>query len=130
MCYSYFIRVGFVFMLAVIKTGGKQYIVKEGTTLNVEKLPGVAGGKVVFDQVLLLADDPAHPDRGRDQSGQGGEVRIGTPTVSGARVEGTIVAQGRAPKITVIKYKRKVRYKRKRGHRQEFTKVKIERIGG
>ena len=104
-------------MIAVIKTGGKQYIVKEGTTLNVEKLSGETGGTIIFDQVLLMGDE-------------GGEVKVGTPTVAGAKVEATILEQGRAPKITVIKYKRKVRYKRKVGHRQHFTKVKIEKIIG
>lgn len=104
-------------MIAVIKTGGKQYIVKEGTILNVEKLPGNPGDRVVLDQVFLVGDE-------------GGEVKVGIPTVADAKAEGMIVAQGRAPKVTVIKYKRKVRYKRKRGHRQPFTKVKIERIGG
>src|SRR3990167_7821924 len=102
-------------MIAIIKTGGKQYIVKEGTTLSVEKLAGEKGGKIAFDQVLLMGD-------------AGGEVKVGTPTVSGAKVEATILEQGRAPKVTVIKYKRKVRYKRKVGHRQHFTKVKIEKI--
>lgn len=102
-------------MLAVIKTGGKQYIVKEGTTLMVEKLTGEKGGKIAFDQVLLMGDE-------------GGEVKVGMPTVAGAKVEATILEHGRAPKITVIKYKRKVRYKRKIGHRQHYTKVKIEKI--
>ena len=101
--------------IAVIQTGGKQYIVKDGTVLKVEKLAGEQGGKVVFDRVLLVGEE-------------GGEVRIGTPTVSGAKVEAVILEQGRAPKVTVIKYKRKVRYKRKRGHRQHFTKVRIEKI--
>lgn len=102
-------------MIAVIKTGGKQYIVKEGTTLNVEKLTGKVGEKAVFDQVLLLGD-------------MGGEVKVGAPTVVGAKVEATILEQGRTPKVTVIKYKRKVRYKRKVGHRQHYTKVKITGI--
>jgi len=103
-------------MIAVIQTGGKQYIVKEGTTFKAEKLAGKAGDPVVFEQVLLLGDE------------QGGEVRIGTPTVSGARVEAVILEQDRAAKVNVIKYKRKVRYRRKIGHRQWFTKVKIVRI--
>ena len=102
-------------MIAVIKTGGKQYIVKAGTVLKVEKLPGAVGEKIVFDQVLL-AGDP------------GAEVKIGTPNVPGVKVEATVLEQGRLPKVVVIKYKRKVRYKRKVGHRQEFTKVKIEKI--
>src|SRR3989338_5800568 len=100
-------------MLAVIQTGGKQYIVKEGTTFNVEKLAGNAGDKLAFDRVLLVGDE-------------GGEVKVGTPTVAGAKVEATILEQAREPKVTVIKYKRKVRYKRKVGHRQHFTKVRID----
>ena len=102
-------------MLAVIQTGGKQYIVKEGTTFNVEKLAGNAGDKLAFDRVLLVGDE-------------GGEVKVGTPTVAGAKVEATILEQARAPKVTVIKYKRKVRYKRKVGHRQHYTKVRVEKI--
>lgn len=102
-------------MLAIIKTGGKQYIVKPGTTLKVEKLPGEQGGTIVFDQVFLVGEE-------------GGEVTVGTPTVAGAKVEATILEQGRLPKITVIKYKRKVRYKRKLGHRQYYTKIKVENI--
>lgn len=103
-------------MLAVIKTGGKQYIVKEGTVLKVEKLSGKSGDKINLGEVLLLGDD------------KGGEVKVGTPTVPGVKVEAAILEQGRAPKVTVIKYKRKVRYRRKVGHRQEFTKVKVEKI--
>ncbi len=87
----------------------------------VEKLPGEKGGKIAFDQVLLVAQV-------KDDSSEVENVKVGTPTVSGAKVEATIVEQGRAKKITVIKYKRKVRYKRKIGHRQHFTKVKIDRI--
>lgn len=102
--------------IAVIKTGGKQYIVKEGSVLRVEKLPGAQGEKAVFNQVLLVGD------------GQDGEVKVGTPTVEGAKVEAEILEQGRGEKVTVIKYKRKVRYRRKRGHRQFYTKVKISRI--
>lgn len=102
-------------MIAVIQTGGKQYIVKEGTTLYVEKLPGKVGERLAFDRVLLTGNE-------------GGETKVGNPTVSGVKVEATILAQARAPKINVIKYKRKVRYKRKVGHRQFYTKVKVEKI--
>lgn len=102
-------------MIAVIKTGGKQYIIKEGTALSVEKLPGKVGESVNFGEVLLVGKE-------------GGEVWVGTPTVADARVEATILEQRRAKKVTVIKYKRKVRYKRKRGHRQYFTKVRIALI--
>ena len=102
-------------MIAIIQTGGKQYIVKEGTILKVEKLLGKVGDKLTFDHVLLTGDP-------------GAEVKVGAPTVAGARVQATILEQGRAPKVTVIKYKRKVRYKRKLGHRQSYTKVRIEKI--
>ena len=102
-------------MIAVIQTGGKQYIVKQGSVLKVEKLPGAIGEKITFDHVLL-AGDP------------GAEVKIGAPNVASAKVEATVLEQGRLPKVMVIKYKRKVRYKRKVGHRQDFTKVKIEKI--
>ena len=102
-------------MIAVMQTGGKQYIVKAGTILKVEKLPGEKGGAVVFDRVMLMGDE-------------GGEVKVGTPTVAGAKVEAVIEEQGRADKVVVIKYKRKVRYKRKVGHRQYFTKLRIEKL--
>lgn len=104
-------------MIAIIKTGGKQYIIKEGTILKVEKLLGNVGEQITLGEVLLIGDS-------------GAEVKIGTPTVAGAKVEATILEQGRADKVTVIKYKRKVRYKRKRGHRQNFTKVRIAKIAG
>ena len=102
-------------MFAVIKTGGKQYIVKEGTILKVEKLSGQKGDKIAFEEVLLVSAD-------------GSEAKIGTPTVSGANVSAVIEEQARSEKINVIKFKRKIRYKRKHGHRQFFTKVKIEKI--
>lgn len=103
-------------MIAVIQTGGKQYIVKENDTITVEKLPGAVGDAVSFAKVLLLAD----PD--------GASVSVGRPTVTGAEVLGHILEQGRAVKIPVIKFKAKVRYKRNVGHRQPFTKVRIEKI--
>lgn len=103
-------------MIAVIQTGGKQYIVKEGQTLEVEKLEAVVGGAVSFDQVLLISDE------------SGTSVKTGTPVVSGAKVEAEVLEQGRADKISVIKYKPKVHYRRNYGHRQPFTKVKISKI--
>lgn len=103
-------------MFAVIRTGGKQYIVKEGDTLTVEKLEGNENDSVTFEDVLLLFDEA------------GEQVQIGAPILKGIQVIGTIVEQGRAKKITVIKYKPKVRYRRKKGHRQHFTKVKITKI--
>ena len=99
---------------AILKTGGKQYKVTEGQTLNIEKIAGIEGDKVVFDQVLLAGDDK-------------GDVKIGMP-LSGSKVSGEILKQDREDKITVVKYKRKLRYRRKLGHRQHFTQVKIEQI--
>ncbi|HYE59701.1 MAG TPA: 50S ribosomal protein L21 [Candidatus Kapabacteria bacterium] len=100
-------------MIAVIETGGKQYLVKNGQTLNVEKLPGEKGGELTFEKVLLTAND------------DGTNVQVGTPGLSGVTVRAMIEEQGRTKKIRVVKYKRKVRYRRVHGHRQAFTKVKI-----
>jgi len=100
-------------MYAIIATGGKQYKVSEGDVINVEKLGVEAGDSVTFDQVLVLSDD---------------KMTIGTPTVSGASVTGTVVANGKAKKVIVYRYKRKSGYHKKNGHRQCFTKVKIEKI--
>lgn len=102
-------------MFAVIKTGGKQYKVKEGEILKIEKVAGNVGDKIDFE-VLLLADE------------DGKDVKVGKPTVSGAKVSGEILEQGRAKKLNIIKYKPKVRYRRKNGHRQMFTKVKVTSI--
>ncbi|MDD5318535.1 MAG: 50S ribosomal protein L21 [Candidatus Pacebacteria bacterium] len=101
---------------AVIQTGGKQYRVKVGDTLKVEKLDGdfTKGDKIVFDKVLMV-------DNGKDTT-------IGTPTISGASVEATFESLGRAKKIDVIKYKQKSRYFKKNGHRQPFVEVKISAI--
>jgi large subunit ribosomal protein L21 len=101
-------------MYAVIKTGGKQYRVAEGETLRVEKLSAAAGDKLTFD-TLLFADDA-------------GKVLLGKPTVSGVKVEGEVVDQGLGKKIILFKYKRRKGYRRKTGHRQPFTAVKITSI--
>ncbi len=101
-------------MYAIIETGGKQYRVRPGDRLLVEKLPGEAGDKIVFDRVLLVVDN--------------GNVHIGRPVVEGAQVEATIVRQTRGPKIIVFKYKPKKRYRRKKGHRQHYTEISIDRI--
>lgn len=103
-------------MHAVIVTGGKQYLVKEGDTVRVEKLLAKEGEKVVFDKVLLAFD------------GKEGEVKLGQPELKDVKVEAMVLEQGKAKKIVVIKFKPKVRYHRKYGHRQRFTKVKIEKI--
>lgn len=103
-------------MYAVIKTGGKQYRVEQGDTVTIEKLAGDRGDTIAFDEVLLVGGDD--------------ETKIGTPVVAGASVSGTIVEQGRARKITVFKFKRRKNYKRKKGHRQYFTRVRIDAISG
>lgn len=102
--------------IAVIKTGGKQYKVKSKDRLKIEKIKGKVGDKINFNEVLLVADE------------DGKEIKIGKPKVSGAKVEAKILKQSRAKKLTVIKYKPKVRYRRKIGHRQQFTEVEIEAI--
>jgi len=100
--------------IAVIKTGGKQYVVAEKDKIKLEKLAGESGSKLEFNEVLLLADDK--------------EIKVGRPVVSGAIVTAKILNQGRLKKISVIKYKRKVRYSKNVGHRQHFTEVEIESI--
>lgn len=100
-------------MFAVIDTGGKQYLVKTGLALKIEKLEVEEGKKVVFDKILLTADD------------DGGNVKLGNPYVAGATIEAVMEKQGRAKKIRVEKYKRKVRYHKVHGHRQKFSQVKI-----
>ncbi|MCA9597033.1 MAG: 50S ribosomal protein L21 [Myxococcales bacterium] len=100
---------------AVIRTGGKQYRVSEGDTIKVEKLEGEPGAKISFDEVLLVGGDTP---------------KIGKPTVSGAKVSGEIVAQTRGDKLIVFKFKRRKKYRRKAGHRQALTQVKITGIQG
>lgn len=100
-------------MYAIIATGGKQYKVAEGDVIRVEKLGVEAGAEVVFDQVLVVSGD---------------EVKVGDPTVAGATVAATAVGDGKAKKVIVYKYKRKTGYHKKNGHRQAYTKVKIEKI--
>lgn len=102
-------------MIAIIATGGKQYVVKEGMELKVEKLDLEEGKTIDFD-AMLVADE------------EGKDVKVGMPTVDGAKVNATVLEQGRGKKLHVIKYKSKSRYRRKYGHRQPFTKVKIEKI--
>ena len=101
-------------MYAIVHTGGKQYKIQEGETLRVEKLAGDVGSEVLFDRVLMVGD--------------GENVSIGQPVVENAAVKGHIVEQGKAKKILVFKYKRRKRYRRKQGHRQQFTAVKIDKI--
>ena len=103
-------------MYAVIQTGGKQYRVEPGKTVVVEKLAGEAGTQVVFDQVLLVS------------SGDGGNVTIGKPVVSGAKVTAEIVEQTRGDKLVVFKFRRRKNYVRRNGHRQDVTVVKVAEI--
>ena len=102
-------------MYAIIATGGKQYKVSEGDIITIEKLGVEAGETVTFDQVLAVND---------------GSLKIGNPTVENATVEASVVANGRGKKVIVYKYKRKTGYHKKNGHRQQYTKVKIEKING
>jgi large subunit ribosomal protein L21 len=101
-------------MYAIVSTGGKQYKIEEGQTLRVEKLAGAVGEAVSFDKVLFLSD--------------GQQVTIGQPELENVMVKGHIVDQGKSKKIIVFKYKRRKRYRRKQGHRQLFTAVKIDSI--
>ena len=99
---------------AIIETGGKQYKVTEGQTINVERLQAEEGGSVQLDKVLLLAD--------------GENITVGKPLVEGARVMATVKENGKGNKIIVFKYKSKVRYRRKNGHRQQITSLSIDKI--
>jgi large subunit ribosomal protein L21 len=101
-------------MYAVVSTGGKQYRVQKGETLRVEKIPGEVGSKVTLDKVLMLAD--------------GENIRVGQPLLEKAAVQASIVEQDKAKKILVFKYKRRKRYRRKKGHRQPFTAIRIDGI--
>ena len=103
-------------MYAVIVTGGKQYKVSEGDTLFIEKLTAEEGDAVTFDQVLMVGD--------------GDKVTVGAPAVDGATVEAKVLKNGKAKKIYVFKMKRKKNYRRKKGHRQPFTKIEITKING
>jgi len=102
-------------MFAVIKTGGKQYKVAKDEVVLVEKLVGAAGERIRFDEVILV-------------SGEGSKLSVGNPTVAGAAVIGTVVEQTRGPKIIVFKKKRRHNYRRKNGHRQDLTAVRIGEI--
>lgn len=101
-------------MFAVIKTGGKQYLIQPGQKLKIEKINAGEGDNFLFEEVLLTADDK--------------EVKIGMPLVKGAKVEAGVLRQGRERKIIVFKYHNKTRYRKKRGHRQHFTEVEIKKI--
>ena len=102
-------------MYAVIETGGKQYRVQEGDVITVEKLNAEVGETVTFDKVLVL--------------GEGKDVKVGTPYVDAA-VTGSVVENGKGQKVIIFKYKAKKDYRKKQGHRQPYTMVKIESLGG
>jgi len=101
-------------MYAILETGGKQYRVQEQSVLDVEKLAAEPGEHVEMERVLMVADDSG--------------VRLGTPVVEGAKVICRVLAQGRGPRIRVLKYKAKENYRRQRGHRQHLTRLMVERI--
>ncbi|MGI6106416.1 MAG: 50S ribosomal protein L21 [Lachnospiraceae bacterium] len=100
-------------MYAIIATGGKQYKVAEGDTIRVEKLNAEADSAYTFDQVLAVGGDT---------------LKVGTPTVEGATVQATVVGNGRGKKVIVYKYKAKKNYHNKKGHRQAYTEVRIDKI--
>lgn len=101
-------------MYAVVDNGGKQYRVEAGETLVIDRLDAEAGASVTFDRVLLIGDEDG--------------VTVGTPTVAGASVRGTVVAHGRGPKVIVFRFRPKAHYRRRTGHRSELTQVRIDEI--
>lgn len=103
-------------MFAVIETGGKQYLIETGSVVKIEKLESEVGTEVVFDKVLLIANE------------DGTHVKLGTPYLEGASIAAAVEGQGRNKKIRVVRFKNKIRYRRVMGHRQNFTKVKIKEV--
>jgi large subunit ribosomal protein L21 len=101
-------------MFAVVSSGGKQYRVEAGSTVVIDRLEAEPGASVTLDQVLLISD--------------GDSLTVGQPTVAGAVVRGTVLAQGRGPKIIIFKFKQKAKYRRRTGHRQYLTSVRIDAI--
>jgi large subunit ribosomal protein L21 len=101
-------------MYAVVKTGGKQYRVSPGDSIEVEKLPHDVGAQVDLDQVLLVVN--------------GSGTKVGQPLVEGAKVKATVTRQAKGPKVIVFKYRSSSRYRRKRGHRQQYTRLRIDEI--
>jgi len=104
-------------MYAVIVSGGKQYPVSPGEVVRLEKLPEAEGSAVEFDRVALVTNDD-------------GKTTVGAPWVEGARVRGEVTAQGRAKKVMIIKFHRRQNYRRRQGHRQAYTEVRISEILG
>jgi len=103
-------------MYAVVKTGGKQYRVQSGESVRVESLPAEVGAAVSFDEVLMV--------------GEGESVRVGTPFLSGAKVNATVVAHGRGEKVRIFKMRRRKHFQKSQGHRQGYTEVRIDDIQG
>ena len=103
-------------MYAVFKTGGKQYRAAKGDKLKIEKLDAAEGDSVAFDEVMLV--------------GEGEDIKVGAPLVSGGKVEAKVLAQAKDKKVDVIKFRRRQNYRRTRGHRQHFTLVEITGISG
>jgi large subunit ribosomal protein L21 len=103
-------------MYAVFKTGGKQYRAAQGDVLKIEKLDLEAGASVSFDEVMMV--------------GEGENVKIGAPTVSGAKVSAKVLSQGRAEKVQILKFRRRKHHRKQMGHRQYFTEVEITAISG
>ncbi len=101
-------------MYAIVETGGKQYKVAIGDTVDVERLDAEVGAAVALDRVLLVADENG--------------VRVGQPAIDGAAVSATVVEQAKAPKVIIFKYRAKQRYRVKKGHRQDFTRLRIDGI--
>lgn len=101
-------------MYAVVRTGGKQYLVGEGDYFRIEKLPGNVGDTITFEDIILTSND--------------GDVKVGAPLVAGAKVTGTIVEQDREKKLIVFKVKRRKGFRKKQGHRQYYTGVKVASI--
>jgi large subunit ribosomal protein L21 len=100
--------------IAVIQTGGKQYLISEGDKIKIEKIKGEVGSKIEFDKILLFSDEK--------------KTEIGQPYIEKAKVEGEIIKTGRARKVIVFKYHRKTRYRKKNTHRQWFSEISIKKI--
>jgi large subunit ribosomal protein L21 len=101
-------------MYAVIKAGGKQYRVAPGQNIKIEQVQADVGATIVLDQVLMVADGEA--------------VKVGTPTLSGAKVSATVVAHGRGPKVRIFKMRRRKHYQKTQGHRQNYTEIRVDAI--
>jgi len=102
-------------MYAIFRSGGRQYEARPGHVVKIEKISGKVGESVTLDEVLLFSD--------------GDQVRVGQPMVEGVRVQATIITQGRLPKIVIFKHKRRKDYRKRQGHRQPYTAMRVENIG-